>query len=139
MYAEILRAAPYASLPRAEFDDVLRFVQDGGYALSSYERYRKLFRDSEGQVHIRGERTARQARMNVGTIVEAPLLKVRMKSQNLGEVEEYFAEHAAPRRHFHVRRPPAAIPARTRDHAGVPRRRHRHADGAGLWLARACR
>jgi ATP-dependent Lhr-like helicase len=29
--------------------------------------------------------------MNVGTIVEAPLLKVRMRSQTLGEVEEYFA------------------------------------------------
>jgi ATP-dependent Lhr-like helicase len=96
MYAEILRAAPYAALPRATFDDVLRFVEDGGYALSSYERYRKLFRDSEGRVFIRGERTARQARMNVGTIVEAPLLKVRMKSQTLGEVEEYFANMLRP-------------------------------------------
>jgi ATP-dependent Lhr-like helicase len=91
MFAEVVRAAPYTALPRQDFDDVLRFVEDGGYALSSYERYRKLFRDSEGHVHIRGERTARQARMNVGTIVEAPLLKVRMKSQTLGEVEEYFA------------------------------------------------
>ncbi len=91
MYAEVVRAAPYAALSRTDFDDVLRFVEDGGYALSNYERYRKLFRDAEGRVHIRGERTARQARMNVGTIVEAPLLKVRMRSQTLGEVEEYFA------------------------------------------------
>jgi ATP-dependent Lhr-like helicase len=91
LYAEVVRAAPYAALSRTDFDDVLRFVEDGGYALSTYERYRKLFRDSEGRVHIRGERTARQARMNVGTIVEAPLLKVRMRSQTLGEVEEYFA------------------------------------------------
>jgi ATP-dependent Lhr-like helicase len=96
MFAEIRCAAPYAELPRQDFDDVLRFVEDGGYALSSYERYRKLFRDSEGRVHIRGERAARQARMNVGTIVEAPLLKVRMKSQTLGEVEEYFANTLRP-------------------------------------------
>jgi ATP-dependent Lhr-like helicase len=96
MFAEVVRAAPYTELPREDFDDVLRFVEDGGYALSSYERYRKLFRDSEGRVHIRGERTARQARMNVGTIVEAPLLKVRMKSQTLGEVEEYFANTLRP-------------------------------------------
>ena len=96
MFAEIVRAAPYTALPRQEFDDVLRFVEDGGYALSSYERYRKLFRDSEGRVHIRGERTARQARMNVGTIVEAPLLKVRTRSQTLGEVEEYFANTLRP-------------------------------------------
>jgi len=96
LYAEVARAAPYAGLSRADFDDVLRFVEDGGYALSSYERYRKLFRDSEGRVHIRGERTARQARMNVGTIVEAPLLKVRLRSQTLGEVEEYFANTLRP-------------------------------------------
>jgi ATP-dependent Lhr-like helicase len=94
MFAEITRAAPYAALARAEFDDVLRFVEDGGYALSHYERYRKLFRDSEGRIHITGERTARQARMNIGTIVEAPLLKVQLtgrRGQRLGEVEESFA------------------------------------------------
>ncbi len=84
---------------RPEFDDVLRFVEDGGYALAAYERYRKLFRDSEGRMHIRSERIARQARMNVGTIVEAPLLKVRYAGrggQALGEVEEYFANLLSP-------------------------------------------
>jgi ATP-dependent Lhr-like helicase len=99
MFAEVRRAAPYAHLTRRDFDDVLTFVENGGYALASYERYRKLFRDSEGRVHIRGERTARQARMNVGTIVEAPVLKVRlmgMRGGNLGEVEEYFANMLRP-------------------------------------------
>ncbi len=94
LFAEVRRAAPYADLTRRDFDDVLSFVENGGYALASYERYRKLFRDSEGRVHIRGERIARQARMNVGTIVEAPTLKVRLGGQrgpSLGEVEEYFA------------------------------------------------
>ena len=93
-YAETLRAAPYGALARAEFDDVLRFVEDGGYALSHYERYRKLFRDAEGNVHITGTRIARQARMNIGTIVEAPLLRVQLTGRGgarLGEVEESFA------------------------------------------------
>ncbi len=99
MFAEVQRAGPYASLKRRDFDDVLRFVEDGGYALANYERYRKLFRDFEGRVHISGERTARQARMNVGTIVEAPVLQVRlggMRGQRLGEVEEYFANMLRP-------------------------------------------
>ena len=94
MFAETRRAAPYAELTRQDFDDVLGFVENGGYALSSYERYRKLFRDSEGRVHVRGARVARQARMNVGTIVEAPLLRVRLggpRGQPLGELEESFA------------------------------------------------
>ena len=94
MYTEIKRAAPYASLTQKDFDDTLGFVQDGGYALKHYERYRKLFRDSEGRVHIANTRTARQARLNIGTLVEAPLLKVRLegrRGQSLGELEEYFA------------------------------------------------
>jgi ATP-dependent Lhr-like helicase len=99
MFSEVRRAGPYANLSRRDFDDVLRFVEDGGYALAAYERYRKLFRDSEGRVHIRSERTARQARMNIGTIVEAPVLQVRLggpRGQRLGEVEEYFANMLRP-------------------------------------------
>jgi ATP-dependent Lhr-like helicase len=96
MFAEIRRAAPYANLPIEDFEAVLTFVENGGYALSAYDRYRKLFRDSQGNVHIRNERVARQARMNVGTITEAPMLKVRMGSQSLGEVEEYFGNTLRP-------------------------------------------
>jgi ATP-dependent Lhr-like helicase len=104
LYDEVRRAAPYAALSRADFDDVLRFVEDGGYALAAYERYRKLFRDSEGRVHIRGARVAMQARLNIGTIVEAPLMNVRIMSSKgggrgggkLGELEESFANMLRP-------------------------------------------
>jgi ATP-dependent Lhr-like helicase len=99
LFAEVRRAAPYANLTRENFDDALRFVEDGGYALSAYERYRKLFRDSEGRVHVRSDRVARQHRMNIGTIVEEPLLKVRLAGRGggaLGEVEEYFANMLSP-------------------------------------------
>ncbi len=91
LYAEILRAAPYAALPRRDFDDTLRFVEDGGYALRAYDRFRKLFRDAEGRMHVQGTAVARQLRMNLGTIVETPLLKVRLRGGPvLGEVEEWF-------------------------------------------------
>lgn len=91
LYAEVTRAAPYHDLSRRDFDDTLRFVEDGGYALRSYERFAKLFRDAEGLVHIRGPAVARQLRMNLGTIVETPLVKVRMRGgPYLGEVEEWF-------------------------------------------------
>jgi ATP-dependent helicase Lhr and Lhr-like helicase len=96
-FAEITRAAPYAGLNRATFDAVLSFVEDGGYALKAYERYRKLFRDAEGSVHVRGARIARQYRMNIGTIVEAPMIKLRLgRGAVLGEVEEWFVSTLAP-------------------------------------------
>ena len=98
LYAEVRGAAPYAALARRDFDDVLRFVEDGGYALSGYARWKKLFRDAEGRVHVANERVARQHRMNIGTIVEEPLLKVRLGARGpvLGEVEEYFANMLSP-------------------------------------------
>ncbi len=98
MYDEVRRASPYAALARRDFEDVLRFVEDGGYALAAYDRYRKLFRDVDGLIHIRGDRVARLARMNIGTIVEAPLLKVRLGARGgaLGEVEESFVSMMSP-------------------------------------------
>jgi len=101
MFAEIRRAAPYAELPRKDFDAVLDFAENGGYALAAYDRYRKLFRDSEGRVHVRSERIARQHRMNIGTIVDAPQMKVRLVGKKrsgpvLGEVEENFINLLRP-------------------------------------------
>ena len=99
MFEEVRTAQPYAELSRKDFDDVLSFVENGGYALAAYERYARLFRDSEGNIHIRSEYFARQARLNVGTIVESPVLKVRLSGRggaSLGEVEEYFASQLRP-------------------------------------------
>ncbi len=99
LYQEVIQAAPYADLTRDTFEDVLRFVEDGGYALQAYERYRKLFRDADGRVEIRSARIARLARMNIGTIVEMPVLKVRMVGQkggSLGEIEESFVNMMVP-------------------------------------------
>ncbi len=99
MFAEVVQAAPYAMISRKDFDDVLGFVENGGYALAAYDRYRKLFRDAEGIVHIRSEKIARMARMNLGTIVEAPLLKVRYAGRggpSLGEIEESFVNMMPP-------------------------------------------
>jgi ATP-dependent Lhr-like helicase len=100
-FAEVITAGPYAALSRKDFNDVLQFVEDGGYALAAYERYRKLFRDSEGYVYVANSRIARQHRMNIGTIVEAPTLKVRLAGKRgfgkgLGEVEEYFVNMLTP-------------------------------------------
>ncbi len=100
-FAEIRTTQPYASLARADFNAVLDFVATGGYALAAYEANHKLFTDSEGRMHVRSARIAAQYRMNIGTIVEAPMLKVKLVGKRrfgpvLGEVEEYFANLLRP-------------------------------------------
>ena len=99
LYAEVRRAAPYAALTRRDFRDVLEFVENGGYSLQAYHQFRKIFRDSEGRCQVMGERVARQHRMNIGTIVEEPMIKVKLGGRGggtLGEVEEYFINGLSP-------------------------------------------
>jgi ATP-dependent Lhr-like helicase len=106
-FGEVTRAAPYAALPREAFDAALNFVATGGYALKSYERFAKIRLGKDELWRVSDARVAQQYRMNVGTIVESPMLKVRLGRARasksgmkapafggrvLGEIEEYFAE-----------------------------------------------
>ena len=106
LYEEVASAAPYADLARGDFDKVVDFVATGGYALRAYDRYARLRRTPEGLWRIAHPRVAQQYRLNAGTIVEAPMLKVRLVRPRrigparggllLGEIEEWFAEQLSP-------------------------------------------
>ncbi len=93
LYGEIVTAAPYRDLPRADFDAVLEFVATGGYALAAYERWRRLKRDEDGCWRPADAGVARRYRMNVGVIVQQPMIKVRFRrGRVLGEIEENFIQ-----------------------------------------------
>ncbi len=97
LYAEIISAAPYADLPRQDFDDALSFIGTGGYALQAYERFRRLRQMPDGRWKIATPLAIRQYRLNVGTIVEAPMLKVQLRrGRRLGEIEESFVQFLEP-------------------------------------------
>ncbi len=97
LYEEVRKAAPYRNLTQVEFDNVLDFVATGGYALQTYERYRRLERDENGEYRLRDRRMIRSYRMNIGTIVELPVMTVRLgRGRKLGEVEEYFVSMLTP-------------------------------------------
>ncbi len=97
LYAEVVTAGPYRDLARADFDACLDFAATGGYALRAYDRWQRLMLRG-GFWHLRDPRAAKLLRMNVGTIVEAEMLKVRMRrgGSPLGEVEEAFAASLTP-------------------------------------------
>jgi ATP-dependent helicase Lhr and Lhr-like helicase len=117
---EVQTAAPYAGLSRQTFERIVAFVSTGGYALKAYERFAKLRRDPDGRLRVANGRIAQAYRMNAGTIVESPLIKVRLIGRArrgttqptrthqissggalaggrvLGEVDEYFIEQLTP-------------------------------------------
>src|SRR6187455_1023629 len=104
LFAEVRTAAPYAALARADFDTAVDFVATGGYALKAYERFAKIRQGKDGRWRVTHPRVAHRYRMNIGTIVEADMIKVRLVRSRrsgavvprggriLGEVEEYFIE-----------------------------------------------
>lgn len=82
LYAEVIATAPYAGLPRGQFDRVLDLVATGGYALRAYDRYRRIVQDPKtGRWRARNAEVAAQHRLNVGAIVEATMLTVRLSSR----------------------------------------------------------
>lgn len=116
LYAEVRTAAPYADLSRQDFDDVVDFVASGGYALKTYERFARIKQDKEGRWRVANPKVRQSYRMNVGTIVEDDMLKVRLVRSRgggqgkasgstgviarggrlLGEIEEAFIEGLSP-------------------------------------------
>jgi len=112
LYREVRTAAPYAGLTRADFDAAVDFVATGGYALKAYERFAKIRQTKDGRWRVANPMVAQRYRLNVGTIVEADMLKVRLVRSRtggrghtgpiarggrlLGEVEEYFVEMMVP-------------------------------------------
>lgn len=116
LYGEVRTAAPYATLSRQDFDDVVDFVASGGYALKTYERFARIKQDKEGRWRVANPKVRQSYRMNVGTIVEDDMLKVRLVRSRgggsgstgviarggrlLGEIEEAFIEGLSPRDTF---------------------------------------
>ena len=96
LYNEVVSAWPYKDLTRIDFDRILEFVKNGGYSLQAYDRYKRLELNEDGRYALTHPSFARQYRMNIGTIVEAPVLRVKMGRRKLGVIEEYFINHLAP-------------------------------------------
>jgi ATP-dependent Lhr-like helicase len=112
LFAEVRSALPYAGLTRHQFDRTIEFVSTGGYALKAYDRFAKLKPAGDGRLRVAAPRIAQQYRLNVGTIVDTPMLKVRLVSARgskgrtrqggrvLGEISEGFVEQLPPRATF---------------------------------------
>jgi ATP-dependent helicase Lhr and Lhr-like helicase len=103
LFAEVTSAFTFRNLSRDLFNQVLDFAATGGYALKSYERYAKLRQNTDDSWRLSHPRLSMQYKLNVGTIVEEEMLKVRLAKVRsvlgkrvaaggfvLGELEEWF-------------------------------------------------
>jgi ATP-dependent Lhr-like helicase len=103
LYDEVRSAGPYHGLSWEDFEQVVDFVSTGGYALKTYDRFRRIVKGLDGLWRVRNGDVAARHRMNVGAIVTAAMLPVRVVSgrrstpgRKIGEVEEGYLEMLEP-------------------------------------------
>jgi ATP-dependent Lhr-like helicase len=102
LYDEIRTAGPYRDLIWEDFEQVVDFVSTGGYALKTYDRFRRIVKGQDGLWKVRDAQTAQRHRLNVGAIVSPAVLSVRIAmrggrgGRKVGEVEEGMLEMLDP-------------------------------------------
>jgi ATP-dependent Lhr-like helicase len=92
LFTEIKNSWPYRNLQIKKFLEVLEFVKNGGYSLKNYDQYSKIGLNKENLYTIKNKNIRNKYRLNVGTIVESYMLKVKLGNRTLGQVEEWFIE-----------------------------------------------
>ncbi len=107
LYAEVSACGPYRGLTYEQFEEVVDLVATGGYALRTYDRFARIVRTPEGKWKVRNAQLAQSHRMNVGAIVSAANLNVKVASRRaggkhliggrkIGEAEEWYFEQMEP-------------------------------------------
>ncbi|MDH4386424.1 MAG: ligase-associated DNA damage response DEXH box helicase [Caulobacter sp.] len=102
LFEELRTAGPYHDLAWEDFETVVEFVSSGGYALRTYDRFRRIVRGPDGQWRVRDAQTALRHRMNVGAILSPAVLSIRLAGRKgqpgrkIGEVEEGYLEMLEP-------------------------------------------
>ncbi|MCB2048347.1 MAG: ligase-associated DNA damage response DEXH box helicase [Novosphingobium sp.] len=91
LLAEVRSCLPYAWVDEAIIARTLDFVATGGYALRSYDRFRRIVEEKPGLWRLAHPQNAARHRLNAGIIVDSEMLNVRFRNgRSLGKVEEMF-------------------------------------------------
>ncbi|MFZ9394715.1 MAG: ligase-associated DNA damage response DEXH box helicase [Erythrobacter sp.] len=97
LLAEVRSTLAYSWLTPQGWARVLGFVENGGYALKAYDRFRRIVRDREGVWRLAHPEHAQRHRMNAGIIIDSEMLTVRFRNgRSLGRIEESFAATLSP-------------------------------------------
>ncbi|WP_379552808.1 ligase-associated DNA damage response DEXH box helicase [Qipengyuania sp. DGS5-3] len=106
LLAEVRSSLAYAWVDEAAWQRVLSFVENGGYALKAYDKFKRITReknvDGRATWRLTHPELAARHRMNAGIIIDSEMLEVRINAgggrggRSLGRVEERFAATLSP-------------------------------------------
>ena len=103
LYDEVRSAGPYADLNWEDFEAVVDFVSTGGYALRTYDKFRRIVQTADGLWTARNAQARQQHRMNVGAIISPATINIRIGGgrkpvggRKIGEAEEGYFEQLTP-------------------------------------------
>ncbi len=94
---EVRTTHAFRDLSDEEWTWALDFTRFGGETLAGYERYARVVEGKGGKLVIASRRTARDHRLNIGTIVGYGSLDVKFRGgRRLGTIEEVFVSRLRP-------------------------------------------
>lgn len=96
----IRSAFPYRHLEKELFNQLFQFAVDGGYVLQHYPQYHRLIPKLKHNFIPASASVIRRHRQNIGTIIEAARLRVKILNKRsdkiVGDIEESFIQELAP-------------------------------------------
>ncbi|MCG6117861.1 MAG: ligase-associated DNA damage response DEXH box helicase [Aquimonas sp.] len=97
LWSEVRGTAAFSELQRAEFDQVLDFIERGGQALQQYPEFRRVEQAEDGRRVLTDRRQQLRHRLSIGTITSDGAMRVKFVSGgDLGAVEESFIGRLKP-------------------------------------------
>ena len=96
IFNEIRSTHCFREITKDEWEQLLQFITAGGIALQQYDDFKKV-EVIDGLYKINNRRVAMRHRMNIGTIVSEPMMKVKFISGGyIGAIEEWFVSRLQP-------------------------------------------
>ncbi|MDQ6756513.1 MAG: ligase-associated DNA damage response DEXH box helicase [Bacteroidota bacterium] len=96
IFNEIRSTHCFREITEDEWQQLLQFITAGGIALQQYDDFKKV-EIIDGIYKINNRRVAMRHRMNIGTIVSEPMMKVKFISGGfIGAIEEWFVSRLQP-------------------------------------------
>lgn len=100
LFEQISGTYCFSSVTRAEFDECLLLITQGGKMLEAYDEFHKVVLEN-GLYKVTNKRIAMRHRLSIGAIVNDSMMQVKyLGGKYLGSIEEWFISRLKPDDNF---------------------------------------